>query len=245
MLIGILETGRPPEELKEKHGSYPDMFMQLLAAGNPDLRFRSFAAIDGEVPVDFHECDGWLITGSRHGAYEQLPWMLALEQLIRQSVAGKVPVAGICFGHQIMAQALGGKVVKSDKGWGIGFNEYEMKERADWMEEAPQRITLPAFHQDQVVELPRGAEVLASSPFCPYAVLAYDDAGFSIQAHPEFTEAYQRDLIASRRGTVVPEAVADKAVATFDGRLADTELVARWIGAFFRRHQGAEREAAA
>ena len=107
-----------------------------------------------------------------------------------------------------------------------------------------ERLTLPAFHQDQVVELPAGAEVLASSPFCPYAVLAYDDAGFSIQAHPEFSEAYQRDLIASRRGTVVPEAVADQAVASFDGRKGDSELAARWIGAFFRRHADAEQEAA-
>ena len=92
MRIGILETGRPPDVLKDKHGNYPGMFEELLAQANPELTFESFAAIDGEVPADPMRCDGWLITGSRHGVYEKLPWMLKLEQLIRDCVKAKVPV---------------------------------------------------------------------------------------------------------------------------------------------------------
>ena len=244
MLIGILETGRPPDGLKEQHGTYPDMFVELLKGESPDLEFRYYAAIDGEVPSDVGECDGWLITGSRHGVYERLPWMLKLEELIRGAMRGKVPVTGICFGHQLMAQALGGKVEKSEKGWGVGIHDYELKSRADWMVGAPGHVQLVAMHQDQIIELPKGAEVLASSPFCAYAVLAYDDTGFSIQAHPEFKPDYERELLKLRRGSLIPEPVADKGLKSLDAHKPDARLAARWIGAFFRKHAEARRQAA-
>ena len=243
MRIGILETGRPPESLKDAHGSYPDMFVQLLAEANPDLSFVTFAAIDGEVPDDPGVCDGWLITGSRHGVYEKLPWMLKLEQLIRDAVAAKVPVVGICFGHQIMAEALGGKVVKSDKGWGLGLHDYEIAKAPEWMEGAPDRMTIPAVHQDQVVVKPAGAEVIAGSEFCTYAALAYDDVGLSFQGHPEFSEAYQRDLLDVRFKGLAPDDVVAAAKESFAARQSDSSKAARWIGAFFLRH--VERQAAA
>lgn len=237
MRIGIIETGRPPETLQAKHGSYPDMFIALLAESNPDLDFTTFAAIDGEVPDDPTACDGWLITGSRHGVYERLPWMEKLARLIRGAAAAKVPTVGICFGHQIMADALGGKVEKSDKGWGLGLHVYDVAGRPRFMPDAPARITVPAVHQDQVVALPDGATVVASSAFCPYAAIAYDDTGLSFQGHPEFTEAYQRDLIAARRGSIIPAPAADAGLASLGVGKADSTLLARWIGQFLRRQQ--------
>lgn len=236
MRIGILETGRPPDVLKDKHRNYPGMFEDLLREANPELTFESFAAIDGEVPSDPHRCDGWLITGSRHGVYEKLPWMLRLEQLIRDCVKAKVPVVGICFGHQIMAEALGGKVVKSDKGWGLGLHDYEITKVPGWMTNAPDRMTIPAVHQDQVVEKPPGAEVIATSPFCTYAALAYDDVGLSFQGHPEFSEAYQRDLLDVRFKGLAPDAVVAAAKESFAARQSDSAKAARWIGTFFLRH---------
>ncbi len=149
-----------------------------------------------------------------------------------------MPVVGICFGHQIMAEALGGKVVKSDKGWGLGLHDYEITNTPAWMKNAPERVTIPAVHQDQVVEKPPGAEVIATSPFCTYAALAYDDVGLSFQGHPEFSEAYQRDLLDVRFKGLAPDDVVAGAKESFVARQSDSAKAARWIGRFFLQHAG-------
>ncbi|HRC88309.1 MAG TPA: type 1 glutamine amidotransferase, partial [Thermoanaerobaculia bacterium] len=138
----------------QSHGSYPAMFERLLGPASKELTFRTYAAIDGEVPSDPHECDAWLVTGSRHGVYERTPWMLRTEELLRKAMNARVPVVGICFGHQMLAQALGGKVIKSDKGWGFGLHDYAVEDAPGLARKAPARVTLPALHQDQVVEVP-------------------------------------------------------------------------------------------
>jgi len=237
MLIGILETGRPAEALKER-GSYPELFERLLGAEAKDFQFRSFAAIDGEVPTDPHACDAWLVTGSRHGVYEQLPWMLATEELLRKAVAAKVPVIGICFGHQLLAQALGGKVVKSDKGWGFGLHDYQLKDGPT------ANLTLPALHQDQVVEVPEGGRVLGGSDFCPNAVIAYGDTALSFQGHPEFDIPWMRAAADTRMKGIAPEPVLAEAHRSFDTKGSDSPVVAQWIVQFLRdKAKGRQRAA--
>ena len=143
MHIGILETGRPPEELAGRHASYPGMFEAMLKAVAPEATFSAHAAIDGDVPTDPASADAWLITGSRHGVYDRLPWMEPLNDLIRSAYAKRIPLVGICFGHQAIADALGGEVVKSDKGWGLGVHEYELNDVPAWMEGAPRESVFP------------------------------------------------------------------------------------------------------
>ena len=235
MLIGILETGRPVEKLAS-HGSYPVMFERLLGPQSGELTFRTYAAVDGDVPTDPHACDAWLVTGSRHGAYERLPWMLRLEDLLRKSVAEKVPVVGICFGHQILAQALGGKVVKSDKGWGLGLHDYEIKEAPGLAAAAPAKITVGALHQDQVVEVPDGGRVIGSSDFCPNAAIAYGDTALSFQAHPEFNVPFLKGINEHRLPGIAPAEAIAAAEATFEAKQPDTPLMARWIADFFLSH---------
>lgn len=224
MLIGILQTGYAPDGLREA-GDYPDMFIRLLDGNG--FTFRTYRVVDMEFPASASDCDGWLITGSRHGAYEDLPFIAPLEQLIRDAFAAKVPVAGICFGHQIMAQALGGKVEKYKGGWSVGPTEYDFD---------GQRLTMNAWHQDQVTAPPPGAKVIASSPFCQYAGLAYDDRGLSVQAHPEFGDAFVAGLIDTRGRGVVPEPVLDAARAKLGAPL-DSAEIARRIAAFFKQHR--------
>src|SRR5699024_3696885 len=116
------------------------------------------------------------ITGSRHGVYDKLPWIEGLKDFLRRARAAPVPIIGICFGHQIMAEAFGGRAEKSAKGWGIGVQEYAVHAGAPgWMAGAPARVTLHALHQDQVTAIPSDAVCLASSPFCEFAMLAYGD----------------------------------------------------------------------
>ncbi|MBO6825245.1 MAG: type 1 glutamine amidotransferase, partial [Sneathiella sp.] len=122
MKIGILLTGHITGELGDKYGTYADMFMDLL--GSEDFEFEVFPVLEGNFPTDINQCDGWIITGSKHGAYEPHGWIPPLEELIRNLKEADKPTLGICFGHQVMAQALGGKVEKYHGGWGVGHQTY-------------------------------------------------------------------------------------------------------------------------
>ena len=240
MLIGILETGRPADALKD-HGSYPEMFERLLGPQDEGFLFRTFAVIDGDVPSDPRACDAWLVTGSRHGAYERLPWMLKLEDLLRAAVAQKVPVVGICFGHQILAQALGGTVEKSGKGWGFGLHDYVVTGAPALTDGKPEKMTIGALHQDQVVEVPPGGRVLGGSEFCPNAIIAYGDTALTFQGHPEFDLAFLRGVAEHRLKGVAPDAVLAKAATSFETKRSDSPLVAEWIAGFLRQHAVADQ----
>ena len=160
MKIGILQTGLVAPELAQEHGEYPDMFMRLL--GGHGFDFETWSVVRDDFPEGPEAAEGWLITGSKFGAYEDHPWIRRLEQLIRDIVAADKPLVGICFGHQIMAQALGGRVEKFSGGWAIGPQTYDFPD-------GPR--TVQAWHQDQVVKAPEGAETVASNDFCRHAAL--------------------------------------------------------------------------
>ena len=238
MRIGILETGRPPAGL-EQHGSYGLMFERLLG---PAFDTVVYPVIDDVFPEAVDEVDGWLITGSRFGVYDDAPWISRLEAFLRQVVAARVPLVGICFGHQILASALGARVEKAAAGWGAGPHSYDVLEQPAWLEGATERFTLNAMHQDQVSSLPPGARLIASSDFCPFAALAYDDHAISFQAHPEFDNAYERALVALRRGAIIPEDVADPALAAIgdEAEAPDAANAALWIRRFFSEAGKAE-----
>ena len=224
MLIGILQTGYAPDSLREA-GDYPDMFERLLVGQG--FTFRTWRVVDNEFPQSVKDADGWLITGSKHGVYEDHAFIAPLEQFIRDAFAAHVPVVGICFGHQIMAQALGGKVEKFAGGWSVGPTEYDLE---------GETLTLNAWHQDQVVSPPPGARVIASTPFCAYAGFAYDDRGLSVQPHPEFADDFVGGLIDTRGRGLVPDPLLDDAKARL-GRPNDAGRMARRIADFFKTHQ--------
>jgi GMP synthase-like glutamine amidotransferase len=226
--LGILKTGRPPKACIPQFGTYPDMFAGLLG---PDFSYRTYAADEGELPADPAECDAYLITGGANGAYDPEPWIGQTMDFLR-AAKGRAALVGVCLGHQLMAQAFGGRVIKSPKGWGIGEHAYRLVLREPWMDQGPATIRLPVSHQDQVVERPPGADVFAASDFTPLAGLVYrDQPAISIQPHPEFAPAYAISLIEARRGGIYPDDQADQAVASFAGH-DDRIRVGGWIRAF-------------
>ena len=223
MLIGILQTGHLPDDLRDKFSDYPGMFADLLA--NRGLEFRTFYVEVMEFPEDIHECEGWLITGSRHGAYEDHEFIPPLEDFIRKSFAEKVPMVGICFGHQIIAQAMGGKVEKFKNGWAVGPQDYAF---------GNQKVTLNAWHQDQVVEKPANAETIAGNEFCEHAALLYDDRALTVQAHPEYGTDFIDGLMTTRGKGIVPDAVMAAARERF-GKTSSSADIADQIANFFKK----------
>ncbi|WP_158741886.1 type 1 glutamine amidotransferase [Acidisphaera sp. L21] len=219
MTIGILETGRPPVALRAQWGTYDDMVRSLLGR---DRDYRTYDVQAGELPAEPTECAAYVITGSSAGVYDDLPWIPPFLDFLRR-VRGHAKLVGICFGHQAMAQAFGGTVEKSPKGWGLGMHRYEIVEPPPGMRE-PLGFAIPAFHQDQVVTLPPGARVLAASEFTPIAAIGYDDNTVSLQGHPEFSPAFSAALIKTQHhiyGDLAAPALLSLLQPEDSGRAAD------------------------
>lgn len=224
MNVGILETGRPPGDLAARFGDYPAMFAQLLG---PGFETTTYDVAAGAFPDRPGAHEAYLVTGSPAGVYEDRPWIAPLIEFVR--AAGETSkLVGVCFGHQLMAEAFGGRVEKSGRGWGIGLQTYDVLEHTPWMDDAA-RVSIPVSHQDQVVVQPPGTTVLAASSFTPFGVLAWRDRpAISMQFHPEFSPEYAKALIALRRCDL-PD--PDAAIASLDGG-DDRARVAGWIRRF-------------
>lgn len=225
MKVAILETGRPPGDLAKRFGDYPAMFTRLLGDG---FDIETFDVAAGEMPQHPNAHDAFLITGSPAGVYDPLPWIGGLTAFIRSADSSRM--VGVCFGHQAMALALGGEVEKSDKGWGVGLHRYSIDEVEPWMDPV-RTIAVAVSHQDQIVVQPPNTQVLASSPFTPYAALAWTDRqAISVQFHPEFQPDYAKALIEHRRDAL-PD--PDAAIASLDSP-NDNERVGEWIRRFLK-----------
>jgi GMP synthase-like glutamine amidotransferase len=228
--IGILETGAPPRELQAIFGRYSGMFQTLL--GSAGYTFETFNVRAGAIPEQPESCDAYLITGSAAGVHDGDPWIGQTRDFLRQA-KGRAALVGVCFGHQLMADAFGGRVERAPGGWGIGLHRYRVFKRRPWMDEAAE-IAAPAPHQDQVTLAPPGATVVAGSDFTPIGMLAYDDqSAISTQLHPEFEPAFAGALIEARRGSLYPQTQAQQALASLSGP-DDRRRIGRWIAAFLR-----------
>lgn len=233
MHLTIFETGRPPEPIREHFPSYPTMLEALLAPHVPNLSCEVVQVLDGQELPDPSDVEAALITGSPAGVYDDFTWIASLKEWIQRAGDQHVPQVGICFGHQLMAEAFGGRAHKAPQGWGLGRHTYHVAADEPWMGGSKQRLHLAVSHQDQVLEVPSTARVLAQSAFTPYAALIYDHApALSFQGHPEFCPRFADALIRSRRGTRFSENMADAALASLAAPL-DGEIVAAWVAGFY------------
>lgn len=232
MRVGILQCGSVAADLRPTFGDYPQMFQQLLSATAPALEFCSYDLTVGSFPDSAAECDGWLFTGGKWSVYDDADWIRRAGELAGRLLALRKPTIGICFGHQLIAAALGGRVAKASHGWGVGVHTTHIELQPDWMAPAVDRLSLVVSHQDQVITLPPMARRLAGNDFCPYGMLQITDHVLTFQGHPEFSKDYSKALLTRRRAVIGEQAyAAGLASLAFD---VHDHIAAQWIIRFLQ-----------
>ncbi|MGE3772819.1 MAG: type 1 glutamine amidotransferase [Gammaproteobacteria bacterium] len=227
--LGLLACDTIWQPLRSRHGDYADMIAHWLTAAGADFELHVWAAHEGDLPAHVDDCDAWLVSGSRAGVYEALPWMASLLDWVRGVYAAGRPQLGICFGHQLLAEALGGRTLRAPAGWGIGNVVLRLRATTAG---APTREALSLYmaHQDQVVTLPPGATWLAETEHCAHAMFAMGDRVLGLQAHPEFTADFMREMTCEDAFPLRPEHRA-AALASYDAPV-DATAAGRWAAAF-------------
>jgi len=233
MKVGILKTDAVKPDLAAEFGEYPDMFANVLLAVEPDLILVTYEVVDGEYPADLDEVDAYIITGSKLSVYDDVPWVKQLKGFVVQLHEAKKKLIGICFGHQMVAEALGGKTLPADSGWCVGVHAIEPTEDAARYGLSSSTIRLRSNHRDQVATLPTGGKLLASTKACPIASIGLDDHILTFQGHPEFSEGYARALLNMRRD-ILGEELYQTAINLLETE-TDNLQVARYIVDFISR----------
>jgi len=228
--IGLLLVGHIDAGSLHIGGDYPELYADLLQPH--DIEITTYRCDEDQMPESLSEQDGYICSPSRLSVYDDHQWLRDVEQLLRDMVAAETPYVGICFGHQLMAQALGATVKKADVGWGIGAKHYEVVEAQPWMD-STNDIILAASHQDQVMQLPDGARLMARAPYCPVGGMLIGERAWTLQVHPEFSPALADSLLATRLA-LFGEDAAEAARVTLKEPLQQNRI-AGWISRFFHQ----------
>jgi GMP synthase-like glutamine amidotransferase len=226
MKIGLLESDHVSEKYLSISGTYPQMFAKLL----PEVEIISFDVLNGQFPKSVDDCEAYICTGSKYSVYEDIDWIKQLKDFVFQLYKKEKKFVGVCFGHQMLAEALGGKVLKSGKGWNVGVHPFGIAIKEEWMDPFQETFDLIMMCQDQVVELPDNSKLLAHADDCFVGMFKVGDTMLGIQAHPEFSKEYEKALMLDRIDRIGEEKV-QKAIKSFE-KSPDQGLIGRWIVKF-------------
>lgn len=227
--IAILEMGSAGEILEDKHGSFANMIEAWLQPNLPNAAFTGFRVFENEALPDDSQFDGFILTGSPYGVYEEHAWLDGVRHYLKVLSRKHIPIFGICFGHQLLAQTFGAIVEKSYKGWGVGTQNYSFKDK----EVKDSHVYL--FHQDQVLSKPISANVIGGSEFCPMGILEYEFPALSVQFHPEFTQDFMCDLLEKKKALLGEEAQQNQFKNSLQ-QSVDNTVFSKWVADFFNQY---------
>jgi GMP synthase-like glutamine amidotransferase len=233
LTIGILLTDHVVPELRHDHGDQTDFYDYIFNLADPTVKLRVYDVVLDEYPEFIDECDGYLITGSKLSVYDAEDWIRKLEIYVQLLNKQKKALLGVCFGHQLIAKALGGKSEEASIGWNLGIQNYDFQDTFPWVQDQSQSVSLIHSHKDQVTELPKTAELIASNTRVPIAMFKIGDHVMSMQGHPEFTPEYAH-AVATMRKEVLGKEVYQQASISLKNQIANNVEVAKWWVDFFR-----------
>lgn len=225
MKLGLLAC----DHIQKDFPDYPKLFNDLL----PQYSFEIFNVCDGVFPNSAADYDAWIITGSKFSVYDEIDWIIKLKDFVRAIFIADKHCIGVCFGHQMLGEAMGGVVKKSDNGWCVGVHEFNIIGTEDWMKPNQSKVNLLMSCQDQIQILPKNSKVLAQSPMCPVGIIKIGDKMLGIQGHPEFSADYVMSLMSDRSNRIGEQTVR----AGMESLMIPTQnsVLAEWISNFINQ----------
>jgi len=226
MKLCILDNDVLDPEMAPVYVSYAAMTERLLRQAGAQGEMDVFHPYHGHYPSDWNAYDAVLLTGSRADAFSDAPWVVNLRAQVTQLLAAHKELVGVFFGHQLIALCLGATVGRAPQGWCMGRMTYTR------FDEPAQTWSLLASHQDQVLALPPGAQLMASHEQCPVAAFRVQDRVWCVQPHPEFVPDYSAFLLHKRRVQLGEQAFQkgmDSLSQGHDGWALGQEIV-RFVG---------------
>ncbi len=236
--VDVLLMNTDRSAFAQRHPDDAQKVITALQAVRPHWAYRTWAARDGELPPDPLAADAWVLTGSVASVTQPEPWMERTADALRQRHAAGRALVGLCFGHQLIAQALGGAVGLNAGGFRLGVADTALAAQEAWMDPPLPHLSLFAAHEDQVQQPPPGARVLGGNAFCPVGAYAIGQHVLCTQYHPELTRPFMRDLLASFGHKFGAQVVAR--AATEIEQPVDAALFMHWVARFVERSLQAE-----
>ncbi|MDP7009830.1 MAG: GMP synthase [Verrucomicrobiota bacterium] len=230
MKLGLLQCDVIESEFLPIDGSFSDMIEKLLGKHREDFELVCYRVYEHELPTEADECDAYVGGGSRNSVFQEEAWIQQFQHFVCELYALQKKFIGICFSHQMIAQAMGGKVERSKRGWGVGARNMQTTGIEPWMNPLLSQCRLLFSHQDQITRLPEGAKLLGGNDHCPNCMFSMGNHFLSIQAHPEYSLEYMRALMESRR-EIIPEPVLEAGLASMKTPINQSEI-AQWIHQF-------------